>query len=198
MLGLCKLADVHHRLSRALTHDDAQIAQWLAFEQDRITACRAHVAQKEEHFLSLTNGYFPTELSDPSRRPSEGLDESMGKLQREMTMRSQRLLEAEDEEDRAREVIMYVFHIVVVLLIHVMRRQLPPPFLLHCSVSPLSSFYHNIYAMKFLLPPPSLTLPDTLSLHNPLTLFFPRIGLRTLYKGKRSSSQRLKLSGAPG
>ena len=117
LLGLCKLADVHHRLSRALTHDDAQIAQWLAFEQDRITACRAHVAEKEEHFLSLTNGHFPTELSDPSHRPSEGLEESMGKLQREMTMRSQRLLEAEDEEDKAREVSVSVFAIVVILLI---------------------------------------------------------------------------------
>ena len=106
LLGLCKLADVHHRLSRALTHDDAQISQWLAFEQDRVTASRTHVAEKEEHFLSLTNGYFPTESSDasPSPRPSEGLGDSMSKLQREMTNRSQRLLEAEDEEDRAREV----------------------------------------------------------------------------------------------
>ena len=67
------------------------------------------MAEKEEHFLSLTNGYFPTELSDPLQRPSEGLEESMGKLQREMTMRSQRLLEAEDEEDKAREVSMSVF-----------------------------------------------------------------------------------------
>ena len=95
---------MHHRLSRALTHDDAQVAQWLAFEQNRITASRSHVAEKEEHFLSLTNGYFPTELSGPALRPLEGLEESMGKLQRAMTNRSQRLLEAEDEEDRAREV----------------------------------------------------------------------------------------------
>ena len=95
---------MHHRLSRALTHDDAQISQWLAFEQDRVTASRTHVQEKEEHFLSLTNGYFPTELADDSPGPKEGLEDSMSKLQREMTNRSQRLLEAEDEEDRAREV----------------------------------------------------------------------------------------------
>jgi hypothetical protein len=152
LLGLCKLADVHHRLSRALTHDDAQIAQWLAFEQDRITACRAHVAEKEEHFLSLTNGYFPTVLSGPCHRPSEGLEESMGKLQREMTMRSQRLLEAEDEEDKAREVSISVFAIVVILLIYAVRRQLLPPFLLNCSAIPLYSFYYLIYALMFPLP----------------------------------------------
>ena len=52
----------------------------------------------------MTNGYFPTELADDSPGPKEGLEDSMSKLQREMTNRSQRLLEAEDEEDRAREV----------------------------------------------------------------------------------------------
>lgn len=117
------------------------------------------MAEKEEHFLSLTNGHFPTELSDPSHRPSEGLEESMGKLQREMTMRSQRLLEAEDEEDKAREVRMSVFAIVVILLIYAVRRHLPPPFLLNCSALPLCSFCHQINVVKFAL---LLSLPLSL------------------------------------
>jgi hypothetical protein len=152
---------VHHRLSRALTHDDAQIAQWLAYEQDRIIACRAHVAEKEEHFLSLTNGYFPTELSGPSHRPSEGLEESMGKLQREMTVRSQRLLEAEDEEDKAREVSASACVIVVILLSYGVRRQLTPHSL-NCTALPLYSFYHQIYAF--------ISLSNFHTLSNPLTL----------------------------
>ena len=150
---------MHHRLSRALTHDDAQIAQWLAFEQNRITASRSHVVEKEEHLISLTNGYFPTKSSDALLRPSEGLEGSMWKLQREMSNRSQRLLEAEDEEDRAREVsvtahdfchiclkplilCVYYDHITdschekIFAIISSLPLQFP------CSNSHLSSYYH--------------------------------------------------------
>jgi hypothetical protein len=91
-------------MSRALAHDDAQIDQWLSYEEDRYTASSSSIAQKEDHLHNLSNGHFPTGPRDPEGRPLGGLSESMSKLQREMTSRSQMLLDAEEEEEKAKQV----------------------------------------------------------------------------------------------
>jgi hypothetical protein len=91
-------------MSRALAHDDAQIDQWLSHEEDRFTNSSSSIALKENHLLNLSNGHFPTGPCDPEGKPLGGLSESLSKLQREMTNRSQILLDAEEEEDKAKQV----------------------------------------------------------------------------------------------
>jgi hypothetical protein len=91
-------------MSRALAHDGAQIDQWLSYEEHRYSASTNSIAQKEDHLLNLSNGHFPTGPCDPEGKPLGGLGETMSKLKREMTSRSQMLLDAEEEEDKAKQV----------------------------------------------------------------------------------------------
>ena len=104
ILGVCRLADVHHRLSRALVHDDLQVSQWATYEKSREENCGTSAAEKSEQFKSLTDGFCPLGPKDSEGRPLGSLVESMGKLQRETSSRAQKLLDAENAEDKAREV----------------------------------------------------------------------------------------------
>ena len=130
---MCKLADIHHRLSRAVIHDNAQISQWLTFEQERVLTSELNVRNRSQQYHILQNKIVSNKeekgsaeienrivianenenenetenqhnLSLTLQNNSPSLLESMSKLQREMTIRSQKLLAAEEKEDAARKV----------------------------------------------------------------------------------------------
>ena len=153
---MCKLADIHHRLTRALIHDKEQISQWLAYEQERVLTCENNVIKRTQQYNFLENGplnenlaesKYVREIEDENKHENtleigfgneskngnenetkddnvlvvsssttmtryqgqgkiegRGILECMSKLQREVTVRSQLLLEAEEQEDQARKV----------------------------------------------------------------------------------------------
>ena len=157
---MCKLADIHHRLTRALIHDKEQISQWLAYEQERVLTCENNVKKRTQQYEYLENGplnenlaesKYVREIDDEDKQENalqngsgneskngndnetkdenvlvvsnsttmttyqgqgnrrvegreRGILECMSKLQREVTVRSQLLLEAEEQEDQARKV----------------------------------------------------------------------------------------------
>ena len=153
---MCKLADIHHRLTRALIHDKEQISQWLAYEQERVLTCENNVKKRTQQYNFLENGplngnlaesKYVREIDDEDKQENalhneygneskngnenenmlvvsssttmtryqgqgngrvegreRGILECMSKLQREVTVRSQLLLEAEEQEDQARKV----------------------------------------------------------------------------------------------
>jgi hypothetical protein len=47
-LGICKVADVHHRLSRAIEHDGEQIERWMIFENNRWKSSELNIMNKEK------------------------------------------------------------------------------------------------------------------------------------------------------
>ena len=129
---MCKLADIHHRLSRAVIHDNAQISQWLTFEQERVLTSELNVRNRGRQYLTLQNKIVSNQeekgrveienrivianengnqneneneirhnLSLNLQNNPPSLLESMSKLQREMTIRSQKLLAAEEKEEVA-------------------------------------------------------------------------------------------------
>ena len=134
ILGVCKLADIHHRLSRAVVHDNAQISQWSTFEQQRLLTSESNILKREQQYLLLKNNgnhsvntkknlilngnvkEFTTETEVRNAEDDQSsssltvygnpntLVNSMSKLQREMTVRAQKLLAAEEKEDNARKV----------------------------------------------------------------------------------------------
>ena len=131
---MCKLADIHHRLSRAVVHDNAQISQWSTFEQQRLLTSESNILKREQQYLLLKNNgnhsvntkknlilngnvkEFTTETEVRNAEDDQSsssltvygnpntLVNSMSKLQREMTVRAQKLLAAEEKEDNARKV----------------------------------------------------------------------------------------------
>ena len=132
---MCKLADIHHRLSRAVIHDNAQISQWLTFEQERVLTSELNVRNRSQQYHILQNKIVSNKeekgsaeienrivianengngnenetenqhnLSLTLQNNSPSILESMSKLQREMTIRSQKLLAAEEKEEAARKV----------------------------------------------------------------------------------------------
>ena len=113
-----------------MIHDNAQISQWLTFEQERVLTSELNLKNRGEQYLILQNknitnnekGVVEIEnqivLANKNESENENqhsssltlknsppnLLESMSKLQREMTVRSQKLLAAEEEEEVARKV----------------------------------------------------------------------------------------------
>ena len=111
-----------------MIHDNAQISQWLTFEQERVLTSELNLKNRGQQYLILQNknitnnekGVVEIEnqivLANKSENENQrnssltlqnsppNLLESMSKLQREMTVRSQKLLAAEEEEEVARKV----------------------------------------------------------------------------------------------
>ena len=115
-----------------MIHDNAQISQWLTFEQERVLTSELNLKNRGQQYLILQNknitnnekGVVEIEnqivLANKNENENENenqhnssltlqnnppnLLESMSKLQREMTVRSQKLLAAEEEEEVARKV----------------------------------------------------------------------------------------------
>ena len=113
-----------------MIHDNAQISQWLTFEQERVLTSELNLKNRGQQYLILQNknitnnekGVVEIEnqivLANKNENQNENqhnssstlqnsppnLLESMSKLQREMTVRSQKLLAAEEEEEVARKV----------------------------------------------------------------------------------------------
>ena len=118
LMGLSRLADVHHRLSRAMNHDSVQVQQWLTKEQKRESNSAEMIRDRTLHLEEL-NGTVDqnrdgrtddNESSSSSAVVStshgvgaSGMDETINRLKREMIQRSKQLMKAEEEEERARK-----------------------------------------------------------------------------------------------
>ena len=66
VLGVCRLADVHHRLSRAISHDDEQISQWLTHEKERILSCEMSITNRQEQLLKLQHSNYENYSAESS------------------------------------------------------------------------------------------------------------------------------------
>ena len=126
LVDLCKLVDVNHRLSRAVTHDDALVSNFITREQKRLENSEIVVHNRAERLLMLQSGDSGentnsssscSSSSDITVMPSKatGLNEAVNKLNREMSVRSQTLLEAEEEVEKARLVSLVWWLILIII-----------------------------------------------------------------------------------
>jgi hypothetical protein len=93
MVNLCKLADIGHRINRANEHDSHQVAHWIDVEQQRHKDTSAQL-QARQHRIACLNGSDSRSL----------LDDSVKKLSAEVSVLTNVLTAAEEEEEAARKV----------------------------------------------------------------------------------------------
>ena len=123
LMGLSRLADVHHRLSRAMNHDGVQVQQWLAKEQKRESNSAEMIRDRTLHLDELSgrsdqnrNGQTDGGAAASSSSSAaggvvsmshgvgaSGIDETINRLKSEMNQRSKQLMKAEEEEECARK-----------------------------------------------------------------------------------------------
>lgn len=106
LVNLCKLADVNHRINRACDHDSQQVAHWIATERSRGEEYSASLLARQERLQFL-------------RGEDEGrlIESSVGKLKEEINVLNQRLIEAAEEEEAARKVLL---QFVIIFLLNVL------------------------------------------------------------------------------
>ena len=119
LMGLSRLADVHHRLSRAMNHDGAQVQQWLTKEQKRETNSAEMIRDRTLHLdelggmkdmnrdgsaASSSSSSADEVVSMSHGMGASGIDETINRLKSEMNQRTKQLMKAEEEEERARKV----------------------------------------------------------------------------------------------
>lgn len=92
-MGLCKLADIHHRINRANDHDNHQVSTWLHNEQTRSAQSQASIESRRDK-LRYLQGEDEHKVIEKS---FAGLKTELGALGRE-------LARAEEEEEQARRV----------------------------------------------------------------------------------------------
>ncbi len=92
-MGLCKLADIQHRINRAAEHDDHQVSCWLDTERARSANSETSLAQRQQRIKFLKG--------EDEQRVVEA---SFGGLQSELGVLTEELSRAEAEEEQARKV----------------------------------------------------------------------------------------------
>ena len=92
-MGLCKLADIQHRINRAAEHDNHQVSCWLDVERARSAESERSLVERQKR-LSLLGGLDEQRVVDASFR---GLQTELGSLTAE-------LKRAAEEEEQARRV----------------------------------------------------------------------------------------------
>ena len=124
MVGLCKLADINHRINRARDHDEQQVAAWIENEVQRKAASEANQLLRT-HKLQQLNGEGEGERdggastamvtaagdsqisktgSDDKNKGTMIVQESVGRLRAEVDVLNDKLAAAEREEEEARKV----------------------------------------------------------------------------------------------
>lgn len=93
LMGLCKLADIHHRINRANDHDTHQVATWLQNEQTRGAQSQASLEARKSK-LQFLKGEDEHKV----------IEKSFAGLRSELGALGQELARAEEEEEQARRV----------------------------------------------------------------------------------------------
>jgi hypothetical protein len=93
LVGLCKLADIHHRINRAAEHDCHQVASWLENEQTRGSTSQRSLEERQGKLKLLSE-----------RDQQSTLEVSFGGLKTELGVLNDALVRAEEEEELAKKV----------------------------------------------------------------------------------------------
>lgn len=93
LMGLCKLADIHHRINRANEHDTHQVSTWL--ETERARSATSQISSDDRQMkLALLRGEDEDKV----------VEKSFESLRAELDTLGGELAKAEDEEEQARRV----------------------------------------------------------------------------------------------
>lgn len=101
-LGLCKLADINHRMNRAVAHDKQQVATWIENEMQRLSA-------SEETLSTHRNKISQLDAHQESTLLGRGLAQLGGHAD----VLRDRVALAEREEEEARKVFPSHFQLPV-------------------------------------------------------------------------------------
>lgn len=101
IIDLCKLADVNHRIYRANEHDSYQLELWIESENKRLADTELYSVERNQK-MKLLKGEDENKV----------FNSCIVKIKDELNILNEKLISAEDEEEKARKVKLIAYLLI--------------------------------------------------------------------------------------